>query len=99
MVDRVQLPQDPKIAGKIIDAEHEQASRRIERGMMGWLLGSGSEKPGNIAGFVVVVSFFLFGGLLIWGLDTPSLSKKDALLLVASFITLSLGYIFGRSTR
>ena len=37
MVDRVQLPQDPKIAGKIIDAEHEQASRRIERGMMGWL--------------------------------------------------------------
>lgn len=99
MVDHLQLPQDPKIAGKIIDSEHERESLRLGRGVMGGLFGSGDEKPGNIAGTVIVGSFLLFTAIIIWGSDSPSLSKKDALAIVAGFITLGLGYIFGRSTK
>src|SRR5438309_3194304 len=87
-------PQHP-VDDRVLDAQLQ--SQRMARGAMGWLLGSGTEKPGNIAGLVVVVSFLLLAGVLVFGADTPSFSKKDALLLVASFITLSLGYIFGRS--
>ena len=89
---------DRKLKGKILDAQHIQEAKKIERGVMGWLLGIGTEKPGNVAGFAVVASFILFGAVLLFAIDTPSLSKKDALLIVAGFISLGLGFLFGRAT-
>jgi hypothetical protein len=65
---------------------------------MSAMFGFSSEKPGNIAAFVLVVSFMLFGCVLIWGADSPSISKKDELLMIGGFITVALGFVFGRST-
>lgn len=65
---------------------------------MSAMFGLSSEKPGNIAAFVLIVSFVLFGCVLIWGADAPSISKKDELVMIGGFITVSLGFVFGRST-
>jgi hypothetical protein len=67
-------------------------------GLIGRIFGSVSEKPGNLAGFAIIVFSLMFTGVLIWGGDTSSMSKKDELVLVGGFISLTLGFIFGRST-
>ena len=56
------------------------------------------EKPGNITAFVLVVSFLPFGLILVFGTDTQSITKQDELLMVGGFITVALGFVFGRST-
>lgn len=95
---KIDLPSDRHLAAKVIDAQREQTTRQMERGAMGRLFGIATEKPGNIAGFAIVVFSLMFAGVLIWGTDTPSLPKKEALTTVGSFITLTLGFIFGRTT-
>lgn len=66
--------------------------------MMGKIFGSATEKPGNIVGLVILVSFAILAAILILDIDSPTLSKKDAMLMVAGFITVSLGFLFGRAT-
>jgi hypothetical protein len=90
------LPDDKELARQVLDLEY--TSRAMERGWMGRIFGSASEKPGNIAGFAVIVFSVMFAVVLFYGSDSPSLSKKDALALVGGFITLALGFIFGRTT-
>jgi hypothetical protein len=70
----------------------------MDMGLIGRIFGSVTEKPGNIAGFAMIVFSVMFAAVLFWGADTPSLSRKDALVLVGGFISLTLGFIFGRST-
>ncbi len=65
---------------------------------MSAIFGFSAEKPGNIAAFVLVASFALFGCILVWGSDSASITKKDELLMVGGFITVALGFVFGRST-
>jgi hypothetical protein len=50
-----QFSQDRKIQGKILDAKHDQESKKLSRGIMGWILGIGDEKPGNLVAFAIVV--------------------------------------------
>ena len=78
--------------------KHEENKRKIEVGVLGKLFGSAAEKPGNIAGFAILAFALMFAGVLVWGADTPSFSKKDMLVLIGGFISLTLGFIFGRST-
>jgi hypothetical protein len=84
-----------------INALHVAKSRekQIDMGLIGRLFGSVSEKPGNIAGLIVLASFLLLTGILFCYPDSQSLSKKDALAIVAGFITLGLGFLFGRSSN
>jgi hypothetical protein len=70
----------------------------MDMGLVGRLFGSVAHIPGNVAGIAVIASFILFTIVLLFVPDGPSLSKKDALLIVASFISLSLGFLFGRSS-
>ena len=64
--------------------------------MIGKLLGIGKEKQGNIAGFVLIVLLCFLGAELMWGVDTATFSKKDAVAAIASLITLTLGFVFGQ---
>jgi hypothetical protein len=77
---------------------HKATEKRMDMGLIGRLFGSSVQIPGNVAGLVVTASFILFGFVLFWLPDTPSLSKKDALTIVGGFITLGLGFLFGRTT-
>jgi hypothetical protein len=91
-------PSDREIARLNLTQEHASRSKRMDMGLLGRIFGSTAHAPGNVAGVVVLASFALFAVVLFWVQDTPSLSKKDALLIVASFISLGLGFLFGRNT-
>jgi len=83
-----------------LNAVHAQKTkeREMEGGLIGKFFGFATEKPGNIAAFVLILSFFMLCAILIFGTDSPSLSKKDEFVIVAGFITLALGFVFGRTT-
>lgn len=65
---------------------------------MDWFFGLGSEKPGNIAALVIIVSFLMFAYVLVYVPDTQTLSKKDTLGIIGAFITGALGFLYGRSS-
>jgi hypothetical protein len=77
---------------------HAVREKAMEGGLVGKIFGFATEKPGNVAAFCVIVSFVFLGIVLMWGTDTSSISKKDELTLVAGFISLALGFVFGRTT-
>jgi hypothetical protein len=85
---------DRKLQGKVLDAEHEQATKRLERGAMGWLLGIGKEKPGNVVGFAIIISCLMVIaiGLLPFHGDVP---RKELVMLIATIIPAAIGYYFG----
>lgn len=93
-----ELPSDPKIAAKVIEATSLETSKKMDRGLMGALFGSSSEKAGNLAGFVLIIFCAIFAGILFSMPDTQSISKKDAVTLVAGIISTILGFLFGRSS-
>lgn len=90
----IQLPSDPNIATKVLEAESQKTARSLERGLMGIIFGIAKEKPGNIAGFAIIVScgMIVFLALLPPVADFP---KKELITLFGSIITSALGYVFG----
>lgn len=64
---------------------------------MGMLFGGATEKPGNIAGFAILISFIGIMALLI-APESASFPKREALTLFGGIITGALGYLFGRAT-
>jgi hypothetical protein len=95
-MNRTELPDDPEFAGQILQAEHQ--SRRLEMGLLGHWLGGSSEKPGNIAGASIIVSFLCLIAILFLGPDSTTFPKKEAVTLFGTIITGALGFLFGRST-
>ena len=95
---KIELPSDPKLAGQVLKSHADTEARDMERGIMGWLFGMGSEKPANIAGFAIVVSFIAAVSIALWMPDTPGFTKKDAVLVFVGIITLALGFLFGRGS-
>ena len=89
---------DKEIARLNITQEHASRSKAMDMGIVGRLFGSINHIPGNVAGIAVVASFVLVAVVLFWFPDSQSQTKKDALAIVASFISLSLGFLFGRSS-
>lgn len=89
---------DKEIARLNAIHSHALSEKTADMGLIGRIFGSVTEKPGNIAGLTMTVLLLMLAGVLIWGSDTPSMSKKDELVLVGGFISLTLGFIFGRST-
>jgi hypothetical protein len=93
-VSKIDVGNDSRLKGKLIDAETQHAARRIERGAMGWLLGLGDEKPGNVAGFAILIACLMIIalGLINFGPDVP---RRELIMLIAGIIPGSLGYYFG----
>lgn len=79
--------------------EHEL--KLSERGWVGRIFGSSAEKIGNIAGLALILFILLFALVLFFFTDpspTQPISRKEALAIVGGFITLTLGYVFGKSS-
>jgi hypothetical protein len=93
-MNRIDVPSDRKLQGKILDAQHEQQSKKISRGVMGWLLGIGDEKPGNLVGFSIIVACLMIValGMLPFPPDVP---RRELIMLIAAIIPGALGYYFG----
>ena len=90
------------LALKEAENAHAQSIQKVERGLIGLIMGSKTEKSGNIA-FVVI--FFCFVVIVIGFLkfDMKIASEFDSFMkLVAAFssiITGALGYIFGAAQK
>ena len=82
----------------VLAQRHASEAQQRDMGWLGRVFGSVGHTPGNVAALAVTASFILFAIVLFWVPDTPSLSKKDALTIVAGFISLALGFLFGRTT-
>lgn len=93
---RIVLPNDKELASQMLALDYKLRTK--DRGLMGYIFGASTEKSGNIAGFAIIVFSLMFAAVLFWGQDTTSLSKKDELLIVGGFVSLALGFLFGRTT-
>ena len=63
------------------------------------MLGSGSEKSGNVAASVAVVSLVIFGLIMVFGEDRPNFTIREQALLILSVITSCLGFIYGKAGK
>ncbi len=79
---------------------HENNMHKNERGWVGAVFGSRSEKPGNVA-LVVILLCFIFAMLAFVRLDIAKDSELFFKLLsvVSGLVSLALGYLFGSSDR
>jgi hypothetical protein len=93
------LPDDPKIAGKIIDVQSQHESQRLDMGVLGRFFGSKSGAPANAASFVVYAAFATIAAILVFGVDAASFTKKDSVIAISNLLTLALGFLFGKSTK
>lgn len=69
-----------------------------ERGLVGRVIGAGGEKQGNIAFIMLGIFIVLLALILFFYNDAPTISRKEALAIVGGFITLTLGYVFGKNS-
>ena len=82
---------------------HEERVQQANLGLIGQVLGSEKEKPGNIAGLVLAALIILVGLLLVgWVIFCMGLQKcagdnpfLEILASLISIVTLILGYLFG----
>ena len=91
-MSRLPLPENADVATKYIDEETKR--RKIDRGIIGYVVGSGDEKPGNMTIFVLIFSALLLisvGKMELYS-DFP---RKEIILMLSSLIPGAIGYYFG----
>lgn len=97
-MNKLDLPDNAELAKQMVEANAQDTITRREMGLLGGFFG-GKYAPNNIAGLIVVASFVALVVFLMWGVDAPTLTKKDVLTILGGFITLGLGFIFGRVSQ
>jgi hypothetical protein len=97
MANNVELPKDAKLAAKIIENEGQLGLRKQEMGYLGRLFGNATEKPGNIAGLLILLCLCLLG--LIWYLRPSDFPITDVVGKLATILTLTVGYLFGHVAK
>jgi hypothetical protein len=92
---KLDLPSDKTLATKIIEAEHEHASRVVEMGKIGQLLGSRENAVIYLAAFVIMISV-IAGAVLAYVEASlrPDMAKACAAIAISA-----LGYMFGSGGR
>jgi len=96
MANKFELPQDPKLAGKVLETEH--AARIAEMGRLGIWFGSRDTAIIYIAGLVILISI-LAALFLALGDDGHSAVRADMAKAFAALAFSALGYMFGSSGR
>lgn len=103
MANGFNLPDDPNLAKQIVNAEHEIKKKKTDHGLLGFIWGSSSSIPNNIAALSIIILIF-FG--IIYSIsignhkpDEIALSIKDCWAIITPMITLAFGYLFGEKTK
>jgi hypothetical protein len=103
MANEFNLPNDPLLAGKIIDSNNEIIKKKVEHGFLGLFWGSSSSIPNNIAALTIVVLVF-FGVIYSVSISNTKteeigLTIKDCWAIISPIIMLAFGYLFGENTK
>jgi len=102
-IDFNNLPSDPKTSQKIIDKTFEQDKRDQELGMLGKFFGASDFVKINIAGLSILILVLsgIFYTVCILFATLTSNSKAIGIVefwsIITPIITLSLGFIFGKT--
>ncbi len=104
-LDLNNLPADPKTSQKLIEKTFETNQLDKELGSLGKFFGKGDSVKLNIAGLLIIV--LVIAGILytcfILLCNTSSNPKAIGILdfwgIVTPLITLSLGFVFGKSQK
>jgi hypothetical protein len=93
MVNKIELPKDPELAVRVLDAEH--ASRVVEIGRIGSFFGSRNNAVVYLAALVIILATI---GAIIIAACEPTL-RADAMKALAALALSALGYMFGSGSR
>jgi hypothetical protein len=82
---------------------HSHAVQRTTQGLIGRVLGAGSEKAGNVAAIVILFSFIALGVAFFFGAKPGESPLGESFFkLLAAFtglVGLALGYLFGSDKK
>jgi hypothetical protein len=98
MTNQVQLPKNKDLAVHVISGQQAKEQLGMKMGLVGRLFGSGDEKPGNIAGVVLVTSLASVLFLLWLSAAYPEARVSEAIAGFFGIITTTVGYIYGRTS-
>ena len=91
------LPSDPTVAREVVTAQAQADKAKLDRGIVGIILGTKDHVPNNVAGLIVVIGFGIIAYLALISVTWASI--KDQVSGLGTFITLALGYLFGRASK
>lgn len=95
--NHIGLPTDPNVAGKVVESQAQQAIKKLDRGLIGSVFGTRDHVPNNVAGLIVVIGFGIIAYLALNAANWTAI--KDQISALGAFVTLALGYLFGRATK
>lgn len=94
---KFELPENPDVAIVIVETQAKQKEKLMQVGILGLLFGDLKDKPGNIAGLAILISFAMLVAVLFISPDNPNIPRSEIVTLFGGIITLALGFLFGRS--
>ncbi|PZO30963.1 MAG: hypothetical protein DCF13_01910 [Flavobacteriaceae bacterium] len=103
-IDFNNLPADPKTSHKIIEKSFEAEVHERELGKLGKFFGSGDTVKMNIAGITILILLvigvsYTVAALLCDEKNSKAVGIIDFWGILTPIITLSLGFIFGKSQK
>lgn len=98
------LPQDPKTSQRLIDRTFENNIKDKEIGILGKLFGFGDSVKFNIAGISILILILAGISYTIIVIfcevnEQKVISIGDFWAIITPLLTLTLGYIFGKSDK
>jgi hypothetical protein len=94
---QLNLPDDKALARKVLDADSEHKSARLQQGWLGCFFGDQANKPGNIAGLVIILSMLAMLASVLLPI-AADVSRRELLVLFGGLATSALGFVFGRAS-
>jgi hypothetical protein len=99
MAEELKLSGDAKLDGKLVEGHVRNTQAKIERGFIGHLLGSSSSVPRNVAAIIALVATVTLVFSVVRWAGVADFAYKDAVSALSSLVTLTVGYLFGRSAN
>lgn len=104
MTNELNVAPNPEGIEKVRNLEEENGfldnnALKLQKQNLGWLgviAGNNEEKAGNTAFITILISFALITCITFLPRKHEDTSIDRLLLIPSSFITLSLGYLFGK---
>ena len=98
-MNKFDLPDNPELASKMLEADDKRQEREIESGALGRFFGNNPRVPTYIAGFVAVISTSV--GFIYTFLpdDWKAVPTAELWKIISPFVLACLAYIFGAASK